>query len=165
MFVCLCVYLSYVFSYLYPFCVYVHLFICPSKRLSIYISECLYVNLFVFPSVCVYIYLSVHLSACSFVRLSICSFVHLFVCPSVRLSVYLSVFPFLWLSFNLFAQSGAHEWCFTQVGSGLTHKHYTRLEKLARDKHSSLLWKSINYSCKRITVQARGERKWRNSCL
>ncbi len=28
---------------------------------------------------------------------------------------------------------------FSQVGSGLTHKHETRLERLARDEHSSLL--------------------------
>jgi len=25
------------------------------------------------------------------------------------------------------------------VGSGLTHKHYTRLKRLARDEHTSLL--------------------------
>jgi hypothetical protein len=31
------------------------------------------------------------------------------------------------------------------LAPGLTHKHYTRLEKLARDKHSSLLRKSVNY--------------------
>jgi hypothetical protein len=28
---------------------------------------------------------------------------------------------------------------------GLGHKHWTRLEKLARDKHSSLLQKFVNY--------------------
>jgi hypothetical protein len=31
---------------------------------------------------------------------------------------------------------------------GLTHKHYTRLEKLARDKH--LLRKSVNYGQKKV---------------
>jgi hypothetical protein len=28
---------------------------------------------------------------------------------------------------------------------GLTHKHQTRLERLAREKHFSLLQKSVNY--------------------
>jgi hypothetical protein len=40
--------------------------------------------------------------------------------------------------------SRAPERLFTQVGSDLTHKHYARLERLARDKHSSLR-KSLNY--------------------
>jgi len=31
------------------------------------------------------------------------------------------------------------ERCFTRVGSGLTYNHYTRLKRLAKDKHSSLL--------------------------
>ncbi len=31
-------------------------------------------------------------------------------------------------------------------GSSLTRKHYTRLERLARDKHTSLLRKSVNQS-------------------
>jgi hypothetical protein len=42
--------------------------------------------------------------------------------------------------------------CFT-VGMtplGLTHKHSTRLERLDRDKHSSLLRKSVNYSRKKF---------------
>jgi hypothetical protein len=33
---------------------------------------------------------------------------------------------------------------------GLTHKYYTRQEKLARDKHSSLLQKSVNYGRKKF---------------
>ncbi len=39
----------------------------------------------------------------------------------------------------------AHFRCYT-VGQvpGLSHKHPTRLERLARDKHSSLLQKSVN---------------------
>ncbi len=34
---------------------------------------------------------------------------------------------------------------FTQVDSGLTNKHKTRLEKIASDKHSSLQQKLVNY--------------------
>ncbi len=33
---------------------------------------------------------------------------------------------------------------------GLTDKHYTRLERLAKDKHSSLLRKSVNYGHKKF---------------
>ncbi len=33
---------------------------------------------------------------------------------------------------------------------GLIHKHQTRLERLVRDKHSSLLQKSVNYGCKKF---------------
>ncbi len=32
-----------------------------------------------------------------------------------------------------------------RIGPGLARKHWNRLEMLARDKHSSLLRKSINY--------------------
>ena len=39
---------------------------------------------------------------------------------------------------------------------GLTHKHQTRLERLAKDKHSGLLQKSVNYSRKSFIVQAQG---------
>jgi hypothetical protein len=38
----------------------------------------------------------------------------------------------------------------TWVGSGLAHKHYSRLERLARDKHSSLLRKSVHYGGKKF---------------
>ncbi len=38
--------------------------------------------------------------------------------------------------------------CFTRVGSGLNQKHYTRLERLNRDKHSSLLRTLVNYGRK-----------------
>jgi len=34
------------------------------------------------------------------------------------------------------------------VGSGLTNQHLTRLEKLARGKHSSLLQKFVKYGRK-----------------
>ncbi len=45
-------------------------------------------------------------------------------------------------------QRGSLERCFTRVGSSLTHKRQTRLERFARNKHSSLLQKSVNNSCK-----------------
>jgi hypothetical protein len=38
--------------------------------------------------------------------------------------------------------------CLIWVSSGLLYKHYTRLEMLARDKHSSLLRKFVIYDCK-----------------
>jgi hypothetical protein len=47
-------------------------------------------------------------------------------------------------------KSGAPEKCFARVGSGLTHKHWTRLERPATDKHSSLLQKSVNYRHKKF---------------
>ncbi len=36
------------------------------------------------------------------------------------------------------------------LAPGLTHKHYTRPAILARDKHSSLLRKSVNYGRKKF---------------
>ncbi len=45
-------------------------------------------------------------------------------------------------------QSGAPGRCLIWVGSILTHKHQIGLKRFARDKHSSLLRKSINYSRK-----------------
>ncbi len=39
---------------------------------------------------------------------------------------------------------------FTRVGSNLTHKHFTKLERLSRDKRSSLLWKVVTYGCKKF---------------
>ncbi len=50
------------------------------------------------------------------------------------------------------SQSGAPERLLNRVGSGLTHKDKTRLERLARDKHSSLLRKSINYGCNKFFI-------------
>jgi hypothetical protein len=44
-------------------------------------------------------------------------------------------------------QSGVHERCFTWIG--ITLKHYTILERVARDKHSNLLRKLVTYSRKR----------------
>jgi hypothetical protein len=46
--------------------------------------------------------------------------------------------------------SGTPERRFTRVGSGLTRKHLCKLERLDWDKHSSLLRKSLNYSCKKL---------------
>jgi hypothetical protein len=42
--------------------------------------------------------------------------------------------------------SGAPERFFTWVGPGLSCKHYTKLERLASYKHSSLLRKFVNYA-------------------
>ncbi len=38
----------------------------------------------------------------------------------------------------------------SRVGSCLNHKHQTRLERLARDKHSSLLGSFVNYGRKKL---------------
>jgi hypothetical protein len=44
------------------------------------------------------------------------------------------------------SKSGAPpERCFTPVGSSHTHKHSTRLERLVRDKHFSLLYAFVSY--------------------
>ncbi len=43
------------------------------------------------------------------------------------------------------------------TASGLTHKHQTRLERLARDKHSSLLRTFVNYSRKSYTTPVQEE--------
>ncbi len=71
------------------------------------------------------------------------------VCPWQAFPVQSDVLMFVDNSRSLH-QSGAPEWYFTQVGSCHTRKHQTRLERLARDKHSSLLQKSINYGRKKI---------------
>ncbi len=47
-------------------------------------------------------------------------------------------------------QSGAPERSITRVGSSLTHKHQTRLERLDRDKPFSTFRKSVNYSSKKF---------------
>ncbi len=39
---------------------------------------------------------------------------------------------------------GEPERLFTQVGSGFTRKHENRLERLVRDKHTSLIWTNKN---------------------
>ncbi len=40
--------------------------------------------------------------------------------------------------------------CFTRVGSSPTSKHQTRLKRLAKDKHSSLLRTFVNYVRKKF---------------
>ncbi len=40
--------------------------------------------------------------------------------------------------------------CYPHVGSGLAHKYLTRLEKLTRGKHFSLLQKFVNYGRKKF---------------
>jgi hypothetical protein len=40
--------------------------------------------------------------------------------------------------------------CFTQVSSSLARQYLTRLERLARDKRSSLLWKVVIYGRKKF---------------
>jgi hypothetical protein len=39
---------------------------------------------------------------------------------------------------------------YSRVGPGLAHKHLTRLERLDKDKHSSLFRKSVNYDRKKF---------------
>ncbi len=46
--------------------------------------------------------------------------------------------------------SGAPERCFNRVGSFFKNRHYIRLERLAMDKHSSLLRTILNYGCKKF---------------
>jgi len=46
--------------------------------------------------------------------------------------------------------SGAPKRCSTEKGCDLTHKHLTGLERLARDKCSSLLWKGITDARKKF---------------
>ncbi len=59
-------------------------------------------------------------------------------------------------------QSGAPERGFTWVGYGFTHKHETRLERLARIKHFNLLLQYVNYVYKKFIVQAPGSNYSRN---
>jgi hypothetical protein len=44
--------------------------------------------------------------------------------------------------------SGTPEGCFTRLGSGLTHKHQTRLERPSSDKRSSVLRILVTYFSK-----------------
>ncbi len=53
--------------------------------------------------------------------------------------------------------SGTSWRCFTREGSGLTRKHKTRLERLARDKHLSLLQKIVNYLWKSYITLVPGQ--------
>jgi len=47
-------------------------------------------------------------------------------------------------------ESGAPERCFTWTGSSLTRKHYTKLERIFRNKHSSLLRTFVIYEYKKF---------------
>ncbi len=60
--------------------------------------------------------------------------------------------PFLIYVGKARAQGEAPEWLFTEVGSGLTCKHLTRLEMLAMDNHYSLLPKIVNYLKRYVTL-------------
>ncbi len=53
----------------------------------------------------------------------------------------------LWILY----QTPTLEWSTWKVvlDSGKLRKHYTRLEILGRNKHSSLLWALVNYGCKK----------------
>ncbi len=44
--------------------------------------------------------------------------------------------------------SRAHERLFSRIGFYFTNKHWTKLERLARDEHSSLLQTFLNYARK-----------------
>ncbi len=61
--------------------------------------------------------------------------------------VHLSLDDFFQPCLMLAGMAGAYPSEFFQVihAPSLTHKHQTRLERLAKDKHSSLLRKSVNY--------------------
>jgi hypothetical protein len=43
--------------------------------------------------------------------------------------------------------------CTLWQAPGLTRKHYTRVKRLARDKHSALLRKSVNYGQKKFQTR------------
>jgi len=47
-----------------------------------------------------------------------------------------------------FNQAGLAQACFIVLTPCLAYKYFTRLESLAKDKHSSLLLKSVNYGRK-----------------
>jgi hypothetical protein len=51
---------------------------------------------------------------------------------------------------------GAPERFCTWIGSGLTHKHNTKLARPSRYKHTSLLRTSINYGQKSVIILAPG---------
>ncbi len=75
-------------------CLDVHLSICPSMCMSIYLYDHLSgcpSYLFVCPSICMSIYLDVQLSICPSMWMSIYQYVHLSVCPSICMSIYLYV--------------------------------------------------------------------------
>jgi hypothetical protein len=46
--------------------------------------------------------------------------------------------------------NGTPERCFSHTGSGLIRKHYSKLQRLAMDKQTSILRKSVNYDRKKF---------------
>ncbi len=53
-------------------------------------------------------------------------------------------------------KSGAPESCFIRVGSGLTRKHYTRMERPVRGKHSGLFQTLLITSVKSFVTFVHG---------
>jgi hypothetical protein len=47
-------------------------------------------------------------------------------------------------------KSGAPERCYISVGSSLTHKIYSRLDRVARNKLFRVLETFVNYGCKKL---------------
>ncbi len=68
----------------------------------------------------------------------------------MSLASFSSLVQCLWVRLGAYPRGQHLKRCSTWVGSNLTHKHWTRLEKLVRTKHSSLLRKFINYRWKRL---------------
>jgi hypothetical protein len=54
------------------------------------------------------------------------------------------------LVYCLWGKPGVFLGFYNEKVPGLAHKQYTSLERLAMDKHSSLLQKSIPYCCKKF---------------
>ncbi len=61
-----------------------------------------------------------------------------------------------YLSLASLPQNRPPERCSNRVGSFFTNKHQTRLERLARDKHSILLQTFVNYVRKSFITSAHG---------
>ncbi len=62
-------------------------------------------------------------------------------------------------------QNGAPERCFICIGSSITSKYQTSLERLARDKHSSVLRKFVNYGQKKFYNIGPRSQFYKNSLL
>jgi len=97
--VCLDVHLSVCPSMCMSIYLYVHLSVCPSIYMSIYLYVHLSVcpsacpsHLYVFPSIWKSIYLDVHLPGCPSICMSIYMYVHLSVCPSDQKNLDRNVF-------------------------------------------------------------------------
>jgi hypothetical protein len=53
-------------------------------------------------------------------------------------------------------ESGVSFRCSNRIGSGPNRKHKTRLERLIREKRSSILRKFVNYGCKKFITLGPG---------